>query len=108
MSFPQARGRMEDAIFDRLGEDANWSGVGVVRIRRREADENLHLSYGEQIAMGRTIKVRKSQVEAPAEGVVVQVLDDDGVPLADALFEINGEPKLDANGVWTCPAKLVA
>jgi hypothetical protein len=103
MSFTQAIARQQDAIFDRLGEDADWDGVGVVRVRRREADEDLHFDRGAIVETGHTIKVRKSQVDAPAIGQVVQILDDNGDPLPDAMFEVSGEPKLDRRRVWTCP-----
>lgn len=103
MSFSQALARQQAAIFERLGEDADWESVGVVRVRRREADEELGFTHGASIVTGRRIKVRKSEVAAPAEGQVVQILDGNGDPLPDALFTIAGEPKLDRKGVWTCP-----
>jgi hypothetical protein len=52
--------------------------------------------------------VRKSEVEAPAVGDQVQILDEAGDPVADALFEVDGEPMLDRRGVWTCPVKIAA
>lgn len=106
MPLPQAAlERQQDAIFRVHGEDAAWNGGSTVRVIRREADENIHLTYGEAIETGRTIKVRKSEVVAPAEGQQVQILDADGNDVAGALFEVSGEPKLDRRGVWTCPVK---
>ena len=106
MSFPQAQARLEAAVFDRLGEDATWDGVsGTVRVIRRVADEELRFDVATIIQTGVTIRVRKSEVAAPAEGQQVQVIDDSGTPLAVGLFVINGEPQIDRKGVWHCPAK---
>jgi hypothetical protein len=106
MPLPQAAlERQQDAIFRVHGEDAAWDGGDTVRVIRREADENIQLTYGEAIDTGRTIRVRKSEVAAPAEGDQVQVLDADGNPVSGALFVVNGEPKLDRRGVWHCPVK---
>lgn len=97
--------RQQAAIFRVLGEDAQWEGVAsTVRVIRREADQVIHADYSELVGTGRTLKVRKSDVPSPAVGNQVQVLDADGDPVADALFEVNGEPQLDRRGVWTCPA----
>jgi hypothetical protein len=108
MSFrTQAVVRQQAAIFDRLGDDAAWDGVaGTVRVRLRESDEDLRLDYGELIARGRTIKVRKSEVAAPTEGQAVQLLDDNGDPVTDdGAFVVAGEPKLDRRGVWSMPVR---
>lgn len=102
MSFSDALARLEAAVFDRLGEDADWESVGVVRVRRREADEEVGFTHGSALVTGHRIKVRRSQVESPAEGQTVQILDDSGDPVADALFTVTGEPRLDRKGVWTC------
>ncbi len=107
MGFRDAIGRMESAVFDRLGEDATWTGVvEPVRVRRREADEELQQTYGEIVATGRSIRVRKSEVDAPAEGDEVQILDDDGNPVAGAAYTVTGEPELDRTDVWTCKVIL--
>jgi len=108
MSFAQALERQQAAIFDRLGVDADWQDIGVVRIRYREADENQHLDFGEVIVPGRTIKVRQSQVPTPAEGQTVQLLDASGDPVSGGAFVVDGEPTLDRRGVWTCPVKPAA
>lgn len=103
MSFTQAIVRQQTAIFDRLGDDADWQDVGVVRVRFRESDEDLRLTYGELVETGRTIKVRQSEVAAPAEGQVVQLLDETGDPVTGGAFVVTGEPKLNRRGVWTMP-----
>lgn len=102
MSFSQAIERQQAAIFDRLGEDADWEDVGTVRVRRREADEELQFERGRVIETGRRIKVRRSEVPEPARGQTVQILDDNGDPVSDGTFVITGEPELDRRGVWTC------
>jgi hypothetical protein len=105
MSFrTQAVVRQQAAIFDRLGDDATWQGItGTVRVRLRESDEDLRLDYGELIARGHLIKVRKSEVAAPAVGQAVQLLDDDGGDVPDGAFVVSGEPKLDRRDVWSMP-----
>lgn len=106
MPFSDALVRLEAAVFDRLGEDASWSGItGTVRVRRREADEEIGFGHGFAIVDGARIKVRKSEVPAPIEGDQVQVLDSNGTPLEDGGFIVAGEPRLDRKGVWTCPVK---
>ena len=106
MSFPQVLARQQAAVFARLGEGATWEGVsGTVRVIPRTADERLQLDQATIIATGVTIRVRKVEVDAPAEGQQVQVLDDNGDPLAGGLFVLNGTPELDRKGVWHCPAK---
>jgi hypothetical protein len=64
------------------------------------------MDFGELIARGRTIKVRKSEVPTPAEGQAVQLLDENGDPVSGASFVVSGEPKLDRRGVWTCPVAV--
>jgi hypothetical protein len=110
MPLPQdVLNRQQAAIFDVLGEDAEWQGVsGPVRVIRREADENIRTDYSDLLDTGRVIKVRKSEVSAPAEGQQVQILDANGDPVADALFQVDREPMLDRRGVWTCPVKPAA
>lgn len=102
---PQAQARLQDSVFARLGENASWTGVtGAVRVCRREYDEALRLERSTVIETGVTIRVRKSEVPAPAIGNQVQMLDDDGNAIAGDLYAINGRPKLDRKGVWHCQA----
>lgn len=108
MTFPRAVARLEQAVFDRLGESAEWQDVGTVRVRRKEADEDLRLDNGQLVATGRIIKVRKSEVPTPAEGQTVQLLDEDGAAVAGELYVVSGEPTLDTKGVWTCQVQLAA
>lgn len=110
MPLPQdALVRQQAAIFDVLGEPAQWEGVAdVVRVKRREADETIRTDFSELIGTGHVLKVRKSEVAAPAVAQQVQILDVDGLPVAGGLFEVVGEPMLDRRDVWTCPVKPVA
>lgn len=106
---PQAQARLQAAVFARLGEAATWTGVaGNVRVLRREADEELHLDRGTIIEDGGRIRVRQSEVAAPAVGNEVQILDVDGNPVAGALYTVSGEPQLDRKGVWTCTVGPIA
>jgi len=103
MSFLEAQARLQAAVFERLGEDAIWSGIAdPVRVRRREDDEELRLDRGSIVATGRLIKVRQIEVATPTAGDTVQVLDEDGSPISGALYTVTGEPMLDRKGVWTC------
>lgn len=105
MSFADQQARLQQAVFDRLGADATWSGVdGTVRVRRREADEELRYDNGAIVETGRTIRVRKSDVPSPAQGDTVDILDADGNVVESAV--ISGEPRLDRTGVWTCSYRL--
>lgn len=108
MPLPQAiLARQQDAIFGVLGESAQWEGVAdPVRVRFSEADEGVRADFSDLVGTGRTIKVRKSEVEAPAEGQVVQILDDEGAPADGRLYRIDGEPMLNRRGVWTCPVTI--
>ena len=111
MGLPQALERQQQAVFDRLGEPATWDVEGTpvdVRVRRpRDGDESFRMDYGQLVATATLIKVRASEVSEPVEGQVVQILDEEtGDPVADARFEVSGEPKLDRRkGVWTCQVK---
>lgn len=106
MTFAESVARSQAAIFRALGEDATWTGVaGPVRVRRREEDEELRLDQGELVAIGRWIRVRKSEVPAPAEGDQVQILDAAGNPVAGEMFTVAGEPELDRTAVWTCKVR---
>src|SRR5258708_5705625 len=107
MSFRAAQARLQQAVFDRLGEDADWDSVGVVRVRFREADEEIGFGHGTGIVTGQRVKVRKADVTAPLEGQVVQLLDSSGDPVPDGTFVVCGEPKLDRKGVWTCPVNAL-
>jgi hypothetical protein len=103
VSFPSALERQQQAIFQRLGEDAQWDGVaGAVRVIRRSADERLQLDRGQLIEGGLTIRVRKSDVASPAPGQIVQLLDDNGDAIADARFAVSAEPMLNRQGAWVC------
>lgn len=106
MGFAGAVALQQNAVFRALGEDANWDGVtGPVRVRRLAADQDVRLGMATIVQTGVIIRVRKLEVPAPADGQQVQILGDDGSPLADGLYFINGEPELDRKSVWHCPAR---
>lgn len=107
--FAERVARAEEAVFRTFGEDATWSGVAdPVRVILREADEELRLDRGELVMRGRKVRVRQSEVESPAEGQEVQLLDSDGNPVVGELYVLAGEPQLDRKGVWHCPVRLAA
>lgn len=108
MGFPQAIERLQQAVFDRLGEPAAWEGVvDPVRVRRpRDGDQQFRTDYSELIVDAAVMAVRVAQVAEPVEGQQVQVHDDDGNDLADGLFVVSGTPRLDRKkGVWICQVK---
>jgi hypothetical protein len=107
MSFAEALVRQQEAIFARLGEDATWAGVtGTVRVRRREHDEESRFDQASEVLTVRAILVRRSEVRTPADGNEVQILDDAGEAVPDALYVVDGEPEMDRRGVWRCAVKL--
>lgn len=109
MTFPEAASRLQAAVFGRLGEDAQWTGIaGTVRVRRTERDDEVRLDMGWTIDTVRFVKVRRSEVAAPAEDEQVQILDAAGATVAGALYRVSGAPRLDRKGVWTCPVEPVA
>jgi hypothetical protein len=106
MSFTGAADRLQQAVFSRLGEDAQWEGVeGTVRVRRREHDEDSRYGEGSEILTVRAIRVRRSEVPEPAEGNQIQILDAAGAPLEGGAYRVSGEPECDRKGVWRCPVE---
>lgn len=98
MGFPQARERLQDAIFARLGEDARWAGIDpTVRVRFAERDELANFGDTELMMAGLVLRFRKSEVPEPAIRDLV-VLDKSGRRL-----RLSAEARLDANGVWAAP-----
>ena len=107
MSFAEAQARLQQAVFDRLGEDATWTGVDApVRVIRREYDEEGRFDVAVQVPTVRRLRVRKSEVPVPADGDEAQILDALGEPVDGAFYRVAGEPQLDRKGVWTCPVIL--
>lgn len=104
MNFAERVARQQESVFRTFGEDATWEGVtDPVRVIRKEADEEMRLDRGELVITGRLIRVRQSEVAEPAQGQLVQILDDDGNPVSSAAYSVSGEPQLDRKGVWHCP-----
>lgn len=108
MSFATLIARQQQAVFDKLAEWATWDGVtGNVRVRRREQDADVAFGEAVERVTTRLLRVRKSEVVSPAEGQVVQMLDDALNPVADGRYRIVGEPHIDRKGVWRCEATLL-
>ena len=109
MSFTEAAARLQEAVFRRLGEDAQWEGVDdPVRVIRREYDEQGRFDESVAIVTVRRIRVRRSEVRVPADGQAVQLLDAAGADIAGGAYVVDGEPEIDRKGVWSCPVKLTA
>lgn len=102
MAFAGARERLQTAIFDKLGEDATWTGQDdPVRVRFVEADTELGFGETRLIASAMAIRVRRSAVEAP------QVGDEVGLIASGRTLRLSQEPQVDRNGVWECPVTEV-
>ena len=98
MPFADAAARAKDSIFERGGSDALWlvGGVGdgipckvifsQAQAVERFGDDRAALPTGQ-------FKVRRSQVESPAEGDKIQLLDEAGTVVDE--FEVVGTPLLD-------------
>lgn len=98
MSFAASRDRLQTAIFDRLGEDASWTGQAEpVRVRFVEADTEMGFGEARLIASAMAIRVRRSQVDAP------QVGDEVGLIASGRTLRLSQEAQVDRNGVWECP-----
>ena len=102
MSFAASRDRLQSAIFARLGEDATWTGqADPVRVRFVEADAELGFGEARLIASAMAIRVRRSEVEAPAVG------DEVTLTASGRTLRLSQEPQVDRNGVWECPVTEV-
>jgi hypothetical protein len=97
VSFIAARGRLVDAIFRKLGEDAVWAGSSMpVRVILREQDNDVQMGDGPIIGVARFIRVRRSDVPAPTMGDQIAPVETGGT------YQIIAEPLLDRRQVWRC------
>lgn len=103
MAFAELRGRVQGAVFARLGEDARWnSQPNPVRVRWREEDEVAGYGDGSQLILrGMVLKVRRSEVQSPSIADVAELVAD------GRRFRIIADPVLNRNAVWECPVEEV-
>lgn len=95
MSFTQRLARQQEAIFARLGTDANWPDIAEpVRVIVRENDA----VFGQTVADTVKLRVRQSEVAEPREAQIVEVVE------TGLFYEIIGTPLLDHKLVWNCEA----
>jgi hypothetical protein len=101
MSFTETRDRMNNAIFARLGEVADWTGIGSsVRVIEREQDEDIRFGQASQILRTKFLRVRRSEVPSPIIG--------DNVQLAVGReYRVIAEPVLLRHLVWLCEVQIV-
>lgn len=98
MSFAEVVARQQKAVFDRLGEDAAWSGVaGTVRVRLREEDDSARLGEGTILMGVMHLRVRRSDVPEPSVGESVILI------ASGRAFKVSSDPSLNRRGVWMCP-----
>lgn len=97
MSFAERVDRQQAAVFRTLGEDAAWTGVAdPVRIRCAERDDLGGWGEGQRIVRTRFVRVRQSEVVAPAvDDTVTRARD--GV-----ILKVIAKPALDRKRVWLC------
>lgn len=102
MSFPELRRRLIDAGFATFGEDAEWEGIGTVRVRFKSTDEDGGFGQVRLVERSTIIRVRSWQVAQPAIGAIVQIASG---PNAGA-YPIVRTPMLNIRGVWDCPIEI--
>lgn len=96
-SFAERVARMQDAVFQTLGEDASWTGVDqTVRVRHRTMDDVEGFGGGQVLVTSEVIMARRSEVPSPAV--------DDIVTLAKSglQYRVTAKPKVDRKGRWVC------
>ena len=101
-SFAGRVARMQDTVFRALGEDAYWNEAETpVRVRVTDKDDVAPFGGGQVIMSVQVLKVRRSDVEAPAIG--------DQARLADgrATYRVFADPTRDRKGSWVCPVEEV-
>ena len=70
MAFVDSLERQQEAVFARLGEDADWEGItDPVRVILRHSEEVIGLAVDDSVPN----RVRRSEVASPAEGQEVTV-----------------------------------
>ena len=103
MSFISARGRLVDAIFRKLGEDAAWAGAQLpVRVILREQNDDVQMGDSRIIGIARFIRVRRTEILSPSEGDIVEPSESGGK------YRVIGEPMLDRRAVWLCEVTRLA
>lgn len=97
MSFAGRVARMQDAVFQTLGEDADWDGFpDPVRVRYREFDAVEGFGGSQVLVADRVIMVRRSEVPSPVGGDLVVLV------ASGRRFRVTGDPKIDRKGRWVC------
>lgn len=101
MGFAEVRERQQEAVFARLGEAAEWTGMAdPVQVRFAEEDEVAGFGDGSRLIMGALmLKVRRAAVPSPAIGNEVRLI------ASDRRFRITSDPQLNRNAAWLCPVE---
>jgi len=96
MAFSAAQARLQDAVFVRLGADADWTGItDPVRVIHRSNEQIVGLTADDE----NRFRVRSSEVPAPVAGDIFTINGQD--------YQVIGKPLLDRNGTWRGEAKPV-
>jgi len=110
MADPNARrGRLLEVLYRTFGVGAEWTAAGggsAVPCTVRPAvddDQLVGLGRGDIIAQRNLLKVRVSEVAAPAVNGIFALTDD------ARLFKVMGTPRRAHSGLeWVCEVKEVA
>jgi len=101
------RARLLASLYSTYGEPATWTPAGggaaiPVTIRRHGEDIEVGFGGSAGLATKDFLRVRPSEVAAPARNDVVEVLDAPGGNVV-ATFRIIADPRLvKAGGEWVC------
>ncbi len=94
MSWASLLARQQAAVYAALGEDAQWEGVAdPVRVIQRDEDTLIGVAVDDRCFL----RVRQSEVPAPAQGQLVELAD-------GRRFTLTGTPMLDRKRQWRCEA----
>lgn len=96
------RARLLAAVYASYGEDAAWTpgdGLEPVRIKREEAQDDLQLGQSRVRVDTVVLRVRASEVSAPAKGDQVDIVE------TAERFVLIGKPSLERFRLeWICEA----
>jgi hypothetical protein len=113
--FDGYRRTLRDTTYATFGVAADWIDAGSanpspVTVRLMAPDVEQTFGHSRAVVATAMIRVRASEVAAPAEGDQVQTWTDDTRTQVAAQYRIIADPQmLDPHGLeWTCEAAPVA
>ena len=103
MSITGAQARIDDAVFQRFGEDATYvtrfgQRIEGVRVVRKRPDETVRFADSQLITPTCALRVRKADVDVVDAGDSI-IFTDGGIEIE---YVLHGDGKLNARRtVWT-------